>query len=87
MTAIAKDTVVQFNYTLTNGEGETLDQSRGEPLAYLHGHHNIIPGLEAQMEGKKAGDKFKATVAPEDAYGEYIAEEVQEVPRQEQVIK
>ncbi|MDO4895486.1 MULTISPECIES: FKBP-type peptidyl-prolyl cis-trans isomerase [Moraxella] len=81
MTIIANDTVVQFNYTLTNAEGEVLDQSRGEPLAYLHGHHNIIPGLEKQMEGKQAGDKFVATIAPADAYGEYLAEAVQEVPR------
>lgn len=81
MTTIANDTVVKFNYTLTNDKGETLDQSRGEPLAYLHGHHNIIPGLEKEMTGKAAGDKFKATVKPEEAYGEYIAEAVQEVPR------
>ena len=78
---IANDTVVRFNYTLTNSDGDVLDKSNGEPLAYLHGHHNIIPGLEVQMEGKGAGDKFTVTVAPEDAYGEYLAEAVQEVPR------
>lgn len=78
---IANDTVVRFNYTLTNSDGDVLDKSNGEPLAYLHGHHNIIPGLEAQMKGKGAGDKFTVTVAPEDAYGEYLAEAVQEVPR------
>ncbi|OOR92464.1 peptidylprolyl isomerase [Moraxella caviae] len=81
MTVIANDTVVKFNYTLTNDAGETLDKSGAEPLAYLHGHHNIIPGLEAQMAGKSAGDKFTATVAPEDAYGEFVAEAVQSVPR------
>lgn len=81
MSMIANDTVVRFNYTLTNSDGDVLDKSNGEPLAYLHGHHNIIPGLEAQMEGKGAGDKFTVTVAPEDAYGEYLAEAVQEVPR------
>lgn len=81
MTTIAKDTVVSFHYTLTNDKGETLDQSRDEPLAYLHGHHNIIPGLESQMEGKKAGDTFVATIEPKDAYGEYLAEAVQSVPR------
>ncbi|OPH37985.1 FKBP-type peptidyl-prolyl cis-trans isomerase slyD [Moraxella lacunata] len=81
MSMIANDTVVRFNYTLTNSDGDVLDKSNGEPLAYLHGHHNIIPGLEAQMKGKGAGDKFTVTVAPEDAYGEYLAEAVQEVPR------
>ena len=63
MTTINKDTVVQFNYTLTNAEGEILDQSRDQPLVYLHGHHNIIPGLEKQMMGKSAGDTFKVTIA------------------------
>lgn len=81
MSIIANDTVVQFNYTLTNSDGDVLDKSNGEPLAYLHGHHNIISGLESKMEGKSVGDKFTVTVAPEDAYGEYLAEAVQEVPR------
>lgn len=81
MTVIAQDTVVTFNYTLTNEQGEVLDQSNGEPLAYLHGHGNIIAGLEAELLGKKVGDKFTATIAPADAYGEYMAEAVQEVPR------
>lgn len=81
MTAIANNTVVQFNYTLTNDAGETLDQSQGEPLTYLHGHHNIILGLEKALEGKEAGDKLVVTVKPEDAYGEYMKEAVQEVPR------
>lgn len=81
MTVIAKDTVVKLHYTLTDDQGSVLDKSGDNPLAYLHGHHNIIPGLEAQMTGKSVGDKFTVTVAPEDAYGEYLAEAVQEVPR------
>lgn len=81
MSIIANDTVVQFNYTLTNSDGDVLDKSNGEPLAYLHGHHNIISGLESKMEGKSVGDKFTVTVAPEDAYGKYLSEAVQEVPR------
>lgn len=81
MTAIANDTVVSFNYTLTNEQGEVLDKSNGEPLAYLHGHHNIIPGLENALVGKTVGDKLTVTVEPKDGYGEYLAEAVQEVPR------
>lgn len=47
MTTIAKDTAVKFNYTLTDDEGNVIDKSpEGQPLAYLHGHSNIIPGLE-----------------------------------------
>lgn len=81
MTTIANDTVVLFNYTLTNDQGDVLDKSGDEPLAYLHGHHNIIVGLEKALLGKSAGDKLVVTVAPEEAYGEYLAEAVQEVPR------
>lgn len=81
MTVIAQDTVVKFHYTLTDDAGKVLDKSQDAPLAYLHGHHNIIPGLEQQLLGKSAGDKFTATIAPADAYGEYLAEAVQEVPR------
>ena len=80
--AIANDLVVSFNYTLTNAEGETLDQSQGEPLAYLHGAGNIIPGLEKAMEGKKVGDKFTVNVPAAEGYGEYNTDLVQEVPAQ-----
>lgn len=83
MTLIAKDHVATFNYTLTDSTGETLDKSpEGQPLAYLHGHHNIIPGLEKELEGKSAGDALKVTVAPAEAYGEYLAEAVQEVKKE-----
>ena len=81
-TAIANDHVVSFHYTLTNAEGETLDQSQGEPLAYLHGAGNIIPGLEKALEGKNLGDKFTVNVLAADGYGEYNPDLVQEVPAQ-----
>lgn len=82
MTAIANNQVVSFNYTLTNAEGETLDKSQGEPLVYLHGAGNIIPGLEKALEGKTVGDKFVITIPAAEAYGEYNPELVQEVPAQ-----
>ncbi len=67
---IAKDKVVSIDYTLTNDNGQVLDTSDGrEPLAYLHGHGNIIPGLEEELTGKEAGDKMDVTVPPEKAYG------------------
>ncbi|GAB3045835.1 peptidylprolyl isomerase [Acinetobacter apis] len=82
MTAIANNLVVAFQYTLTNAEGETLDKSQGEPLTYLHGAGNIIPGLEKALEGKVAGDKFKVTIPAAEGYGEYNPDLVQEVPAQ-----
>lgn len=68
--AISDGKVAIFHYTLTDDKGQVLDTSSGrEPLAYLHGHGNIVPGLEDQLEGKVAGDKFQAIVNPEDGYG------------------
>ena len=82
MTTIAKDTAVKFNYTLKDDDGNILDQSpEGQPLAYLHGHSNIIPGLEQQLEGKSAGERVNAIVEPVDGYGEYQELAVQKVPR------
>jgi FKBP-type peptidyl-prolyl cis-trans isomerase SlyD len=79
---IAENTVASFHYTLTNDAGEVLDTSRGrEPLAYLHGAGNIVPGLEEAMVGHKAGDSFKVDVAPEDGYGNHHEGLVQDVPR------
>ena len=79
---IAENSVALFHYTLTNDAGDVLDSSRGrEPLAYLHGAGNIVPGLEEAMEGKKVGDSFKVDVAPEDGYGLHHEGLVQDVPR------
>jgi FKBP-type peptidyl-prolyl cis-trans isomerase SlyD len=67
---ITDNTAVSFHYTLTNNSGEELDSSIGsEPLLYLHGAGNIIPGLEAALLGKKAGDKLNVSIEPEHAYG------------------
>lgn len=61
-----------MHYTLTSPEGEVLDSSDGkDPLAYLHGHGNIIPGLEKQLEGKGPGDKLTAEVPAAEAYGDH----------------
>ena len=67
---ITNQTAVKFHYTLTDNSGEQLDSSIGqEPLVYLHGQGNIIPGLEAALAGKQIGDSFTVTIQPEDAYG------------------
>jgi FKBP-type peptidyl-prolyl cis-trans isomerase SlyD len=74
--------VVTIDYTLTDEKGEVLDSSKGsEPLAYLHGAGNIVPGLETALEGKSAGDVLKVTVTPEEGYGARDEELVQPVPR------
>ncbi len=67
---IEKNSVVTFHYTLSEPGGDFSEDSRGDhPVAYLHGHDNILPGLEAVLLGKQAGDKVSVTLAPEQAYG------------------
>ncbi|TFH86399.1 peptidylprolyl isomerase [Billgrantia azerbaijanica] len=79
---IAQNSVVAFHYTLTNDAGEVLDSSEGrDPLTYLHGAGNIIPGLEKELEGRAAGDTLNVAVSPEEGYGEVQPQLVQEVPR------
>ncbi|MCW8826156.1 MAG: peptidylprolyl isomerase [Gammaproteobacteria bacterium] len=78
---IKENSVVSIDYTLTNDQGEVIDSSEGqEPLAYLHGFSNIIPGLENALVGKQAGESCKVTVQPADGYGEYNPELTQVVP-------
>ncbi len=62
---------VSFHYTLTDQAGEQIETTRNkEPMTYLHGAYNIIPGLESAMAGRSVGDEFQVTIEPADAYGE-----------------
>ncbi len=75
---IGENLVVSFHYTLTNAQGKVLDSSQGaEPLAYLHGKGNIIPGLENSLTGKSAGDSLHVKVAPSEGYGEVNPDMIQ----------
>jgi len=79
---IGDNCVVSIHYTLTDDTGTVLDSSReGDPLKYLHGANNIIPGLENELTGKTAGASMKVTVEPENAYGPHSPEAIQTVPR------
>lgn len=74
--------VASIHYTLTNNEGNILDSSAGrEPLTYIHGTGNLIPGMEEGMQGKKKGDKFNLKVTPEKGYGVKSDKLMQQVPR------
>lgn len=80
--SISANSVVAIHYTLTDDDGVQLDSSVGnQPLTYLHGAGNIIPGLEQELEGKKAGDSLQVTVPPADGYGEHVEQLVQIVPK------
>lgn len=79
---IAEQRVVSIHYEVKDEDGVVVDSSEGrEPLVYLHGHKNIIPGLEKALEGLNVGESFDVTVAPEEAYGDYQDGLVQTVPK------
>jgi FKBP-type peptidyl-prolyl cis-trans isomerase SlyD len=81
---VAQDHVVLIEYTLKNAQGQVLDSSEGsEPLAYLHGFQNIVPGLEKALEGKKKGDAFDVKLSVEEAYGPRREELISEVDKKE----
>lgn len=78
--SITDGTVVQFHYTLTEAGNELESTKGGEPMAYLHGHNNIIVGLEKAMAGKSEGDTFSVTVEPAEAYGVRKEDATQRIP-------
>ncbi len=81
---VANNTVVSFHYTLKDKDGKVLDSSEGgQPLAYLHGHGHIVPGLERAMMGKAAGgNAFQVVVTPEEGYGTKREDLIITVPRE-----
>lgn len=79
---IGNNTVVSVKYTLTNDAGEVLDRSEdSQPMNYLHGAGNIIPGLEKAMVGKGQGDAFQVRVEPAEAYGDVDPEGMKIIER------
>jgi FKBP-type peptidyl-prolyl cis-trans isomerase SlyD len=80
--SITQDQVVSIHYTLRDEGGKIIDSSpAGEPLAYLHGRGNLVPGLERELAGRSVGDKLNVTLSPADGYGEHDPKLVQQVPR------
>lgn len=81
MDTVANDLVVVMDYSL-RVDGNVIDESsEDEPLQYLQGHQNIIPGLEREMLGMKVGESKEVEVSPEDGYGEHDPEAFVEVPK------
>lgn len=80
---IKNDLVVAIQYELKNDNGEVLDASEaGDPLYYLHGADNIIPGLENELEGKTKGDKLDVVIDAADGYGEFDKELIEALPKE-----
>jgi FKBP-type peptidyl-prolyl cis-trans isomerase SlyD len=82
-TQVADDTVVSLNYVLSV-DGEVVDSTDdNDPIEFLQGHREVIPGLEQALYGMGVGDSKSVVVAAEDAYGETDPEAVMEIPRNE----
>lgn len=78
---IEANSVVVLHFAVTDNNGELIDDTRdSSPLEFLMGSGYLVPGLEAELEGLKVGDDFDVTVEPEQGYGIYDPELVQEVP-------
>ena len=75
---IGDGVVVSMTYVLTVDGEEVGRAGTDEPLEYLHGAENIVPGLEAALAGKRVGEQVQVTIPPEEAYGEYDDEEIDE---------
>ena len=79
---ISSGSVVGIDYSLHLGDGKVIDASGpGEPMTYLHGEGQIVPGLESALEGLSVGDQKQVVIAPADGYGEHDPRGLQEVPR------
>lgn len=75
--------VASLAYRLMVEDEVIEDVNADEAVDYLHGEENLVPGLERALAGKKAGDKFSLTLQPDEGYGEYDDELVEEMPREE----
>jgi FKBP-type peptidyl-prolyl cis-trans isomerase SlyD len=74
--------IISFHYTLTDPQGQTIDSSAGrEPLSFLEGAGQIIPGLESELGTLTVGEKKRVHVKAEHAYGVRNDELLFEVPR------
>ncbi|MFC5407782.1 peptidylprolyl isomerase [Larkinella bovis] len=79
---ISKHKVAGIHYTLRDNDGNILDSSEGrDPLYYLHGEGNLIPGMENGLDGKSPGDKFQIKVPAEEGYGVRDPQMIQTVPK------
>ena len=73
--------VVSLTYILTSEGAEVERATKEDPVEYLHGAENIVPGLETALIGKKVGDKLNVTLEPQDGYGDYYEDDMDEVER------
>ncbi|MCH1422685.1 MAG: peptidylprolyl isomerase [Candidatus Poseidoniaceae archaeon] len=72
---------VHYKGTLPDS-GDVFDSSEGrEPLTFLVGHKQMIPGFEEEIMGAKVGDSLEFTLSSDRAYGDRDEQAVMEIPR------
>lgn len=78
---ISKNTVVQLHYSLFDEDGNLIETTEADqPVAYLHGHKNMLENFEKELNGKAAGDQVSFTLTPDQAYGTRKEDAVARVP-------
>lgn len=78
---VADDMVVSLAYVLHLDDGDVIDSAgASDPLQFLQGANNIIPGLEKELYGMCVGDEKTVAVVPADGYGDYDPEAMNFVP-------
>jgi len=81
---IGDGSVVRFEYTLSDDNGEIIQSNRGQdPVTYTHGQHEVIPGLEKGLSGMEVNEQKSIRLQPEEAYGPVDAKAFKEVPKTE----
>jgi FKBP-type peptidyl-prolyl cis-trans isomerase SlyD len=79
---IREGSQVALEYTVSDETGAVIESNKGkQPLSYIHGKSQIIPGLEKELSGMKVGDEKKIQVKPEDGYGPVNPDAFQEIPK------
>ena len=81
---VDKNVVVGINYRLTLDDGTEVDNTddRG-PMEYLHGHGNLIPGLEKALDGCELGTELSMSFQPDEGYGAHDSDKVVEVTKEQ----
>ena len=75
--------VVTLDYTLTVEDEVMESTADGEPIQFIQGIGQIIPGLEEALYGLQVGDNKNILIQPEAAYGEYDPESIEVVKKEE----
>jgi len=82
MTQVKAGDTVRIHYIGTLTTGETFDSSEGrDPLEFVVGSGQIIPGLDKALPGMEMGEKKTVQIPCAEAYGESDPSAMQSIPR------